>query len=451
MSRLLFLLALSISAFAQTTVINGWGGGGGSGATSVGLSMPSTLCSVSGSPVTTTGTLTCTYATGQTANLVFGTDGSGNVGLMNLASAQLPSPLPATKASVSHQFFTSYTSSTGLFTAAQPACADLSNAAASCSTDATNASNISAGTLGAGRMPNPSATTLGGIESLASASHQWINTISTSGVPSATQPACADLSNSAASCSTDATNAANISSGTVGTARLGSGTASSSTYLRGDQTWATVSGGTTVTAAAPYLSIGGTKYVAQTMWPYTAMFTGGTYLNANTTTITTGTNGSTLLLNSGTSDAWYSTTASASIEAEFAMASAATNTSTSGYIESGICLYDSTNSLLRCIYLLNAQVSQSGGGNLTRLQCKTDAYTGSGSPGTETTYTEDPIAGNFVHLKAYVSGSTYYLQYSLDGGQNYVTLQSGSVGTITKVVVRIAPLSALSVFSMVVS
>lgn len=40
-----------------------------------------------------------------------------------------------------------------------------------------------------------------------------------------------------------ATNASNLASGTVGTARLGSGTASSSTYLRGDQTWAAVSGG----------------------------------------------------------------------------------------------------------------------------------------------------------------------------------------------------------------
>jgi len=46
-------------------------------------------------------------------------------------------------------------------------------------------------------------------------------------------------------------NASNLSSGTVPTARLGSGTASSSTYLRGDQTWASISfpvtlpGGTT--------------------------------------------------------------------------------------------------------------------------------------------------------------------------------------------------------------
>lgn len=39
--------------------------------------------------------------------------------------------------------------------------------------------------------------------------------------------------------------AANITTGTLGTARLGSGTANSTTFLRGDQTWATVSGGVT--------------------------------------------------------------------------------------------------------------------------------------------------------------------------------------------------------------
>jgi hypothetical protein len=49
------------------------------------------------------------------------------------------------------------------------------------------------GTIPAASLPNPSATTLGGIESLAAVASKWINTISTSGVPSATQPNFTDL------------------------------------------------------------------------------------------------------------------------------------------------------------------------------------------------------------------------------------------------------------------
>jgi hypothetical protein len=41
-------------------------------------------------------------------------------------------------------------------------------------------------------------------------------------------------------------NASSISSGTVATARLATGTANNTTYLRGDQTWAVVSGGTLI-------------------------------------------------------------------------------------------------------------------------------------------------------------------------------------------------------------
>lgn len=106
-------------------------------------------------------------------------------------------------------------------TVARPACADLSNSSASCATDATNASNIGSGTLPNARLPNPSAIALGGVESLVATTHQWINTISTSGVPSSTQPACSDLSGVAASCSTDTTNAGNISSGLLGLAEGG--------------------------------------------------------------------------------------------------------------------------------------------------------------------------------------------------------------------------------------
>ncbi len=57
-----------------------------------------------------------------------------------------------------------------------------------------SASDLSTGTVPAARLPNPSSSTLGGIQSLAAVTSKWINTISTSGVPSATQPAESDLS-----------------------------------------------------------------------------------------------------------------------------------------------------------------------------------------------------------------------------------------------------------------
>jgi hypothetical protein len=64
--------------------------------------------------------------------------------------------------------------------------------------DTTNAANISSGTLPAARLPNPSAATLGGIQSAVAVSHQWINSISTSGVPALSQPTFTDISGSVA-------------------------------------------------------------------------------------------------------------------------------------------------------------------------------------------------------------------------------------------------------------
>lgn len=110
------------------------GGGGGSGTvTSVAMTAPAFL-SVSGSPITASGTLALSLAT-QSANLVFAGPSSGSAAaptFRSLVGADLPNPSSSTlggvqsKAAVSHQFLTSISTS-GVPALAQPAMADISD------------------------------------------------------------------------------------------------------------------------------------------------------------------------------------------------------------------------------------------------------------------------------------------------------------------------------------
>jgi hypothetical protein len=117
------------------SITSATGGGGGGGVSSVGLTTPSYL-TVTGSPITGSGTLAIT-GTSQSANQVLASP-NGSSGVM------VPRPLAG---------------------------ADL---------------------------PNPSSSTLGGVQSKASVAHQYLNSISTAGVPGQSQPAFSDISGTVA-------------------------------------------------------------------------------------------------------------------------------------------------------------------------------------------------------------------------------------------------------------
>ncbi|QPF87032.1 hypothetical protein IC762_12330 [Bradyrhizobium genosp. L] len=189
-----------------------WSAVGSGTTTSVGLSLPA-IFSVTGSPVTTSGTLTATLAN-QNANLVWSGPSTGAAAaptFRSLVGADLPNPSASTlggvqsKTAVASNFLTQISTS-GAVSSAQPAFSDISGTLALSQLGTQTANTILAGPTSGGSanptfrslvgadLPNPSPTTLGGVQSLAATTSKWINQISTSGVPNATQPGFGDIS-----------------------------------------------------------------------------------------------------------------------------------------------------------------------------------------------------------------------------------------------------------------
>lgn len=163
-----------------------WNSAGAGTVSSVGLLLPSAVFTITNSPVTSTGTLTGSFAN-QNANLVWAgptTGAATTPTFRSLVGADLPNPTLTTLGgieaitAVASNWIRSISTS-GVPALSQPAFTDIS------------------GSITPAQCPNPSASTIGCVESYVAVAHQWINTISTAGVPSSTQPTFADINGNA--------------------------------------------------------------------------------------------------------------------------------------------------------------------------------------------------------------------------------------------------------------
>lgn len=158
-----------------------WSSAGAGTVSSVGLSMPG-IFTVTNSPVTSAGTLTATLNT-ETANTVWAgpTTGAASAPTFRaLVGVDLPNPSATTLGGIESLAAVTSNWIRAISTSGVP-------------TASQPAFTDISGTLAPAQCPNPSASTLGCVESYVAVASQWINSISTSGVPSSTQPNFTDL------------------------------------------------------------------------------------------------------------------------------------------------------------------------------------------------------------------------------------------------------------------
>ena len=186
----MFILPVGNGLLNQVLITDGfgdtsWSNAGAGTVSSVGLSMPG-IFTVSGSPVTGAGTLTATLNT-ENANSVWVGPATGAASAPTfraLVGADLPNPAASTLGGIESLAAVTHKWINTISTSGVP-------------TATQPAFTDISGSITSAQCPNPTASTTGCVESLVATAHQWINTISTSGVPSSTQPNFADLAGSA--------------------------------------------------------------------------------------------------------------------------------------------------------------------------------------------------------------------------------------------------------------